>query len=60
MNNNQDVLTNKEAILLKMKVLYLNLQTMKLTELTLALDNLARDAWDKISYLYPQSNRIDD
>lgn len=52
-------MTDKELILLKMKVLYEKAHLMDLEELTLGLDYLVKDAWDKVAKLYPPSIRID-
>ena len=53
-------MTDKELILLKVKVLYEKANVMDLEELTIGLDHLAKDAWDKVAKLYPPSIRIDE
>ncbi len=52
-------MTDKELVLLKMKILYEKANLMDLTELALGLDHLSKDAWDKVANLYPPSLRID-
>lgn len=59
MTDKKTHLNDKELILLKMKILYEKAKLMEMTELALGLDHLSRDAWDKVSYLYPQSFKID-
>lgn len=52
-------MTDKELILLKMKVFFQKADVMDLTEIALGLDYLTKDAWDKIASSYPSSIKID-
>lgn len=53
-------MTDKDLILLKLKILYEKSQIMDLPELAMGLDFLTKDAWDKVAEAYPPSIRIDD
>lgn len=52
-------MSDKELILLKMKILYESSKVFDLVELAIGLDFIAKDAWDKIAEKYPPSIRID-
>ena len=55
----QHHMTDKELILLKMKIIYSKAQKWSLEELTFALDLLSSDAWEKTAKNYPTSLQID-
>ena len=52
-------MTDKELILLKMKIIYAKSQSWGIEELAVALERLSEDCWNKVSKNYPPSFRID-
>ncbi|MGD1914109.1 MAG: hypothetical protein ACFB2X_25710 [Rivularia sp. (in: cyanobacteria)] len=51
-------MTDKELMLLKMKIIYAKAETWNIEELALALERLSEDCWNKVSKNYPPSFRI--
>ena len=52
-------MTDKELILLKMKIIYAKSANWDMEELAFAINHLSEDAWDKVSKNYSPTNQID-
>lgn len=51
-------MTDKELILLKMKIIYAKSQTWEIEELAIALEHLSQNCWDKVFKNYSPSVKI--
>lgn len=52
-------MTDKELILLKMKIIYAKSRSWGVEELAVALEHLSEDCWNRVSKNYPPSFKID-